>query len=120
MGRALNADARDLRLVWGAAAFPQMFALAVLLPSDVLVVGPEAFTTARLTDPVSSAWASLSIAVGVALALWSWGLLAKGVEVAAGVRFRIGLLATLGGGLCVAVCIALLRFGALALLELLA
>lgn len=115
--RGTEVRAGDLRMVWGAAAFPQVIALVLLLPADALVVGPEAFTSARLEDPVSSAWAALSIALAVAMALWSLGLLAKGWSVIAGVRMRGALLATLGAGLCLAVLVVALRSGALALME---
>jgi hypothetical protein len=115
--RFLRTGPSQLRMVWGASAFPQVFALAVLLPCDILVVGPEAFTTANLSDPVSSAWAAVSIAVGVALALWSWGLLFKGVAVVAGLRIRVALGVTLVAGACLAVIVVLIRSGAIALME---
>lgn len=114
--RAVDAPSEQLRMVWGAAGFPQAFALLFLLPCDALVVGPEAFTSAKLEDPVSSAWAALSIAVGVALALWSWGLLVKGLQVVAGVRLRTALLVTVGAAVCLGVVVAGVRFAAVGLM----
>lgn len=109
--------AGDLRMVWGAAAFPQVLALMLLLPADVLVVGPEAFTSGKLADPVSSAWAALSLALGLALTLWSWGLLVKGFQVVGRSTIGGALAATAGAAVCLTVLVVALRFGALALME---
>lgn len=79
--RAEGASARELRLVWGAAAFPQVLPLLVLLPLDLVIVGPGVFTTAPLSDSLSTAWAALSVALGVAIALWSAFLFVRGVQV---------------------------------------
>jgi len=75
---------RDLRLVWGASAFPQILVFLVLLPLDLLIVGSETFTTTRLTDPLATGWAAISIALAVSLAVWSVYLFARGMQVAAG------------------------------------
>lgn len=92
-----EAAPRNLRLVWGAALFPQMVALVLLLPFDLLIVGPSTFTNARPEDPVSAAWASLSVALGVAVTVWSLILLVKGIQAAArstlGVAFMLTALA---------------------------
>ncbi len=77
-------DPHELRLVWGAAAFPQVFALFLLLPLDLLIVGQDTFTTAELVDPVSTAWAAFSIALGVSALVWSLFLLVRGVESSSG------------------------------------
>ena len=65
-GRALGAEPKpsDLRLVWGGASAPQVFALILLLPLDLSIAGPATFTDARFADSVSAAWASLSISGG--------------------------------------------------------
>jgi hypothetical protein len=76
--------ARDLRLVWGASAFPQVLALLLLLPLDVLIVGPETFMSTRLTDPLATGWAAISIALAVSLAVWSTYLFARGIQVVMG------------------------------------
>jgi hypothetical protein len=76
-----RSSARNLRLVWGAAAFPQLFSLLILLPLDLLIVGPEAFTSDQLGDPLATAWAALSIALGVALGVWTAYLFIRGVSV---------------------------------------
>ncbi len=86
--RLFETPARDLRLVWGAAAFPQVGALAILLPLDLLLVGPATFTSTRLEDPVATGWAALSIALAISLAIWSLFLFIRGVEVAA--RTEVG------------------------------
>lgn len=114
---AEDASAAEMRTVWGAAAFPLVAPLVLLLPVDVIVVGPEAFAAGKLADPVSSAWASLSLALGVAALLWSAGLFVKGISVVAGWRFGPSLLATLGAVSCLAVVIMAFRSGAIALME---
>jgi hypothetical protein len=70
------------RSVWGMALFPQTLALVILLPLDLLIVGPETFTSERLADPLSKLWAAISIAGGTFLAAWSLWLLYKGISVA--------------------------------------
>lgn len=72
--------ARHLRIVWGASALPQVFALVLLLPLDLLIVGPDTFTSERLTDPLATGWAALSIALAVSLTLWSGYIFVRGVE----------------------------------------
>ncbi|HJR45590.1 MAG TPA: hypothetical protein VJ927_08280 [Actinomycetota bacterium] len=72
------------RLIWGASAFPQVFALALLLPLDLLIVGRDTFTTAELVDPVSTAWAAFSIAIGFSALIWSLYLLLRGVQIGSG------------------------------------
>lgn len=78
--RGETSDSYAYRLVWGAAALPQVFALVLLLPLDLLIVGRDTFTTAELVDPVSTAWAAFSIALGVSALVWSLFLLTRGVE----------------------------------------
>ena len=87
--RALHGEASrgSLRLVWGAAAFPQVVTLALLLPLDLLIIGSDAYATSSLDDPLSTAWAAFSIAIGISVAVWSLFLFIRGVEVAAGVGF---------------------------------
>jgi MFS family permease len=73
----------DMRLVWGAASLPLCGVVLILLPLDLLIAGPEVYTTERLEDPLATAWAAFSMAVGVALALWAAYLLVRGLKVAA-------------------------------------
>lgn len=74
---------RDLRLVWGGSDLPLALAFVVLLPLDLLVVGPETFTTERLTDALSTTWAATSIALSVSVSVWSLYLFVRGTAVAA-------------------------------------
>jgi hypothetical protein len=74
--------AQELRLVWGTSAAPQALHLLVLLPLDLLIAGPAAFTSESL-DTVAAAWVAISIAVGLSLAVWSAFLFLRGIEVAA-------------------------------------
>ncbi len=87
VGRALasrmggSAERSDLRMVWGAASFPLVIGSLILLPLDLLLAGPAVFTADRPTDQVATAWAAVSIALGVSIAVW-WGYLVfKGVQV---------------------------------------
>ncbi|MEA2477142.1 MAG: hypothetical protein QOF16_1508 [Actinomycetota bacterium] len=80
LGGASSASARDLRLVWGAAALPQLIAVFVLLPLDVLFLGRGSFTSDRLVDPLATVWAATSIALAFSLAAWSVWLFVTGVK----------------------------------------
>jgi hypothetical protein len=74
---------RDARLVWGVACLPHVGAVAVLLPLDLLIVGPESYTSGGVADTVAAGWAAASIALAVALAGWSLYLIVRGAAVAA-------------------------------------
>jgi hypothetical protein len=110
-----DARARDLRLVWGAAALPQVIALAFLLPLDLVIVGRETFTTDRLGDPVDTAWAALSIAAALSLAAWSLWIFVRGVQVASGIGTIRAIAGTIAATLCLAVVIGSAAIGAAAL-----
>jgi hypothetical protein len=113
-----SSSAPSARLVWGASFFPQVFTVLVLFPIDLLVAGDSAFTDARPEDPVAAAWAALSLSLGVALALWSFGLLVRGFEISSdGIGFRRAALGALGAVICVAAVGIAFRFGVVALAE---
>ncbi len=92
----------ELRLVWGASAFPQIFALVFLLPLDLLIVGQDTFTTTELVDPVSTAWAAFSIALGMSALVWSLFLLFRGVGSATGLSGGRAIACAAGAVLSVA------------------
>lgn len=98
----------EFRLVWGAAAFPQVFALFFLLPLDLLIVGPDTFTTTELVDPVSTAWAAFSIALGASALVWSLFLLFSGTSASTGLRGGRAVACASGAVLSVAVVLAAL------------
>lgn len=106
---------RDLRLVWGASLAPQMIALVFLLPLDLVIVGPELFTSLRLEDAVASVWASLSVALSLSLAVWSAVILVRGVEVVSGLSLRRAVVAVALCLVCLAAVVTLFRLGALAI-----
>ncbi len=112
-----RASRRDLRIVWGAAWFPQVLGGFILLPLDLLIVGPGSFTTDSLGDSLSTAWAAFSIAIALALVFWSLYLFVKGTEVAADVRVGRSTVGVAVGGLCLAALVAAFIAGALALSE---
>lgn len=111
----LRADGRELRLVWGASAFPQVFAVFVLVPMDLAIVGPEAYVNVRVEDPVSAGWAALSVALALGLALWSMWLFVRGMQVAANVPARRAMLSVAPALLLVAGLVLMLRVAALSL-----
>ena len=73
---------RSFRAVWALSAFPQVPALLLLAPIDLLLVGEEAFTASDTGDSVALAWLALSTAGAVSLAVWSAYVFAKGTHVA--------------------------------------
>ena len=83
VGDTRHNPARDLRVVWGVAAFPQALTLLVLVPLDLLIAGPATYATTRLGDSVEMTWAQVSIACAVALAAWSLYLFFAGLRVVA-------------------------------------
>ena len=85
---------RDLRLVWGTAAFPQVGLLFVLLPLDLFIIGTNVFSTDRLTDTVEMAWGAISIAIALSLAIWSAYLFVRGVQALSGVEMGRALAVT--------------------------
>ena len=105
---------RDARIVWGAAAFPQVGTVLVLLPLDLIIVGPEIFATTKPGDSVATGWASISIAVGLLMAVWSISLFTRGVQVVA----HLGLLRAIGAVIVAATCLSLvIAAGSLILLS---
>ncbi len=110
----VDVPGRDLRLVWGASALPQVFALVLLLPLDLAIVGTDTFTTAALDDPVSTGWAAFSIALGISLAVWSFALFVKGLRVATGTSLKRALVGTGIAACCLGVFVGLLVVAALA------
>ena len=81
-GGADAGSPRSFRAVWALSAFPQLPALIVLAPLDVLLVGKDAFTATDGGDSVAMAWMALSTALGVSLAVWSAYVFAKGTHAA--------------------------------------
>jgi hypothetical protein len=110
--RVLGFETRpsELRLVWGGSALPQVFTLVVLLPLDLMIAGQTTFTTARFADSLSAAWASLSVALAVALCVWSLYLFVRGTQVATQMSLTRVALMTFLAALC------LIAVGGLALL----
>ncbi|MFN2388595.1 MAG: hypothetical protein ABR575_03160 [Actinomycetota bacterium] len=82
-----SVQAAELRLVWGAASFPLALGSVVLLPIDLVLAGPGIFTSERL-GTVATAWAALSIALSVSIAVWWLFLLFKGTRAVAGLGGR--------------------------------
>ncbi len=85
---------RVLRFVWGAAAFPHLIALVVLLPLDLLIVGRATFTTDRIDVPLHTMWMALSIAIGISVTVWNLWLLVRGFQAAVHASIGRALAAT--------------------------
>lgn len=115
--RALGGSvpARNLRIVWGASAFPQVFALVLLLPLDLLIVGPDTFTSERLTDPLATGWAAVSIALAMSLTVWSGYIFVRGIERAGSVTIPRAVAVALSGALVLGAIVAASAGGAAAL-----
>lgn len=119
LGRAVmpalggSARARDLRIVWGASALPQIFVVLLLLPLDALIAGSSAFTTEPVDDPVKLGWTALSVALGLSLAVWSLFLFVRGVEIAADVGTGRAAIGAIFATACLVVVVAALRLAAL-------
>ena len=79
-------SAERLRLAWSFADFPLATYLALILPLDLLLVGPEVFATEELDGTVAMVWGAVSVALALSAALWSAFLLWRGIEAATGVR----------------------------------
>ena len=97
--------ARGLRIVWGAACVPQLFAL-LLVPADVLISGKATFTTVQIGGTVETAWTALSVGVALSLALWTFYLLGKGVRVASGLGAAEVVLSAVLALLCTTLVVA--------------
>lgn len=93
---------RELRVVWGASAFPQIAALLFLLPLDLSIVGSATFTSERLTDPVATGWAALSIALSISLAVWSAFIFLRGIQVAMRIAWPKAVTAVVVAAACLA------------------
>ena len=118
-GGADSGSPRSFRAVWALSAFPQIPALLVLAPIDLLLVGKNAFTATDSGDSVALAWLALSTAGAVSLAVWSAYVFAKGTHVAtrATPMRTSGVVAA--GFVCVVAVVALLAGGLVALREVL-
>jgi hypothetical protein len=97
-----RARGTDLRLAWGAAAFPLAFVL-VLLPVDIAVAGSGAFMPAPLGDAVVTAWVALSLAITTSLVLWAAWLFLRGLEAAAELHPGRALVVAFAAAACLAV-----------------
>ncbi len=103
LARSLKGDlsARNARIVWGTAAWPQVLIVALLLPLDLVIVGPHIFATSRPGDSLATGWASISVAVCVLVAMWSLSLFVRGVQVVARLDLVRSIGAVVGAGACI-------------------
>lgn len=71
-----------LRLAWAFSDFPLAAYALVILPLDLLFVGPEVFATDRPDATFARVWSALSVALLLSAAVWSVFLFIRGVEAA--------------------------------------
>ena len=105
---------RDLRLVWGTAGTPHAIAL-ILLPLDLVFVGSASFTSQPLDSSLASGWTAISVALGVALSLWSLFLLGRGTQVVSKLGLWRSVAVALGGIVVLALIVFAFRAGTVAL-----
>ncbi len=96
---------RDARVVWGASAFPQVFTVLVLLPLDLIVVGPEIFATTKPGDSLATGWAAISLALCLLMAVWSLSLFVRGMQVVAKLDLKRAIGAVVVAGACLSLVI---------------
>ena len=88
-----KASSNRLRVAWAFSDFPLAMYALLILPLDLLIVGPEVFSTDRPDGTFAMVWSALSVAVLVAVAVWSIFLFIRGLETAtrpgSGVVFRL-------------------------------
>jgi hypothetical protein len=101
----------ELRAVWGLAALPQAGVVGLLLPLDLIIIGTRTFMTTSLDDSLSTAWAALSIAFAISLAVWSVYLFVTGIRSFTGGSWRGAAIATGIAIVCVGVVIGALALG---------
>lgn len=91
---------REARIVWGAAVFPQVLLLLLLLPLDLIIVGPEIFATTRPGDSLATGWAAISVALCLLTGGWSLSLFVRGLQVIARLHLARAIGAVLVAGAC--------------------
>ena len=96
---------RDTRVVWGASAFPQVFTVLVLLPLDLIIVGPEIFATTKPGDSLATGWAAISLALGLLITVWSLSLFVRGMQVVAHLDLVHAIGAVVVAGACLSLVI---------------
>lgn len=94
---AAKATADRLRLAWSFADFPLAVYAAVILPLDLLLVGPEIFSSQRLDGSFAMMWGALSVALLLSVTGWSTYLFVRGLQAAAGEDRIVALTATAVG-----------------------
>lgn len=107
-----GASPRELRLLWGISALPQVFLLVLLLPLDLLLVGTGAYVS-DFAGSGETAWIGISTAFALSLAIWSSALFVYGLKTVGRLSLRGALagwaLAVLCFGVPVVLVIAMLK-----------
>lgn len=71
----------ELRSLWGLACLPQVVSVLILLPADIALAGPAAFTAQPFSGRLATLWTAVSMAVAASIALWSGYLFVTGLAV---------------------------------------
>jgi hypothetical protein len=69
-----------LRLVWSFSGFPLAAYTLLILPLDLLLVGPEVFSTDKLDGTFAMIWSALSLALLLAAYTWAVFLFVRGLQ----------------------------------------
>lgn len=108
-------DRNKVRLIRAFGDFPLAAYVAVVLPLDLLIVGPEVFSTTRIEGSFPMVWAALSVALALSATAWTIFLMHRGIEAACRVRGRATVL-MLAFGLSIYLAVAAVFVGLIKLL----
>ena len=75
-----------MQLAWSFSDFPLAAYVAVFLPLDLLLVGPEIYSSDRLEGTFALVWAAISVALLLSAAAWTAFVKWRGIDAAAGTR----------------------------------
>ena len=85
-----------VRVAWAFSDFPLAIYVSIMVPLDLLLVGPEIFSSETLEGSFAVTWSALSVGVLLAATAWSVFLFVKGLVAAAGRPALIPLAVTAG------------------------
>jgi hypothetical protein len=112
-----SSEPRDLRTIWGLAAFPAAAGFILIVLLDIVIAGREAYTKVEGSSLVTG-WSAGSLAIGLSLGVWSLYLFVQGLRVAAEVPPSRSIMVVLVGLLCLMVGAVLGGFAVVGLVSL--
>lgn len=112
-----SSEPRELRTIWGLAAFPAAAGFILIVLLDIVIAGREAYTKVEGSSLVTG-WSAGSLAIGLSLGVWSLYLFVQGLRVAAEVPPSRSIMVVLVGLLCLMVGAVLGGFAVVGLVSL--